>query len=116
VQQQEEELYLGWTEVGEWTNYTVNVKESGDYKIGTMYTSNRGGAIQLIFDNTDSTAQLSVKSTFDPDEPLAWRQWHHWNYSDSLTTFHLDKGIHVLKLLIAKEGNFNFDYLNFTNK
>jgi hypothetical protein len=114
VQPEPEQLYLGWTEPGEWTRYSVDVKESGSYQIGAMYTSNRGGAIQLIIDDTDTTGLLDIRSTFDANEPLAWRQWHHWNYADSLTTQFINAGRRVITLKIAKEGNFNFDYLLFT--
>ncbi|MCB8994619.1 MAG: carbohydrate-binding protein [Bacteroidales bacterium] len=114
VQPKEGELYLGWTEPGEWTRYTVEVKETGRYKIGTMYTSNRGGAIRLYLDDTDSTANLNIPSTYNENEPIAWRQWHHWNFADSLTTVTLTAGKHILTLEIAEQGNFNFDYLLFS--
>ena len=108
-----DQLYLGWTEPGEWTKYTVEVLESADYQVGVMYTSNRGGAIRLFVDNTDSTSMLDIQTTFDTKDPLAWRQWHHWNYIDSLTVMHLTKGQRVIKLEILKLGNFNFDYFEF---
>lgn len=114
VQPMKEQLYLGWTEPGEWTNYTVNVETSGSYRVGVMYTSNRGGSIRIITDGADSTGLLAIESTFDPEDPLDWRQWHHWNYDDSLTTLTLKKGKRVLTLLIAEEGNFNFDFLEFS--
>jgi hypothetical protein len=113
VQPKIDQLYLGWTEPGEWTRYTVNVLEDGDYKVGVMYTSNRGGAIRFFVDNTDSTAFLDIPSTFNEKDPLKWRNWHHWNYVDSLTVMHLEKGKRILKLDIAQLGNFNFDYFNF---
>ncbi|MFC0183090.1 hypothetical protein ACFFJX_11180 [Pseudarcicella hirudinis] len=31
------QLYIGWQEDGEWTNYTVDVKAPGRYKIVTIY-------------------------------------------------------------------------------
>ncbi len=114
VQPGENQLYLGWTEPGEWTKYTAEVRETGDYQIGAMYTSNRGGAVQIIIDDTDSSGFLSIKSTFHPDDPIGWRQWHHWNYSDSLAVMHIEKGKRVFTLVIEEEGNFNFDYLSFT--
>lgn len=114
VQPEKDKLYLCWTEPGEWTRYTVDVQKSGNYKIGVMYTSNRGGAIQLVIDDKDSTNLLNITSTSDKNEPIAWRQWHHWNYTDSLTTHHLKAGRRVITLKIVSLGNFNFDYLKFT--
>ena len=34
------QLYLGWTQPGEWVNYTVKVNATGVYRVGVMYTSN----------------------------------------------------------------------------
>jgi hypothetical protein len=113
VQTKIDQLYLGWTEPGEWTKYSVEVLESADYKVGVMYTSNRGGAIRLIVDNTDSTSLLDIPTTFDAKDPIPWRQWHHWNHVDSLTVVHLNKGQSVIRLEISKLGNFNFDYFEF---
>jgi hypothetical protein len=113
VQPKIDQLYVGWTEPGEWVCYTVEVQETADYNVGVMYTSNRGGAIRLIVDNTDSTALLNIPSTFNAKEPIAWRNWHHWNSISNLTTLHLNKGKRIIKLEISKEGNFNFDYFGF---
>jgi len=41
-----QQLYIGWTEDGEWTNYTVEVKKAGTYRIVAMY-SNLGQTIQF---------------------------------------------------------------------
>ena len=113
VQPLKDQLYIGWTEPGEWTRYTVDVLETGNYSIGTMYTSNRGGSIMIRINTADSTGILNIPSTYNDKEPLAWRQWHHWNYIDSLATIHLHKGIQVITLTVVSQGNFNFDFLNF---
>ena len=113
VQPKIDQLYLGWTEPGEWTKYTVEVLESADFRVGVMYTSNRGGAIRLCVDNTDSTSLLDIPTTFNAADSIAWRQWHHWNYVDSLTVVHLNKGKRVITLEISEQGNFNFDYFEF---
>jgi hypothetical protein len=113
VQPQLDQLYLGWTEPGEWTSYTVDVTETGDYKVGVMYTSNRGGSIRFVVDGADSTGLFNIPTTFNEKDPLQWRNWHHWNYVDSLGMVHLEKGKRVIKLEIAELGNFNFDYFSF---
>ena len=113
VQPKIDQLYVGWTEPSEWLAYTVQVLETGDYKLGAMYTSNRGGAIRWVVDDTDTTALLDIPSTFNEHDPIAWRNWHHWNYVDALAVIHLKKGKRVLKLEIVQLGNFNFDNFNF---
>jgi hypothetical protein len=43
----ENQLYVGWTEAGEWFNMTVDVERAGLYSIDLLYTSNRGGEISF---------------------------------------------------------------------
>jgi hypothetical protein len=107
-------LYVGWTEPGEWLNYTVDVQKSGRYKIGIMVTSNRGGQISLSVDGIDVTGPLPIRSTFVAADTVAWRQWHHWNYQDGLAEITLEKGVRVLALHTVAGGNMNYDYLDFT--
>ena len=106
-------LYVGWTEPGEWMNYTVDVQKDGNYKMGIRYTSNRGGAISLSINGIDVTGPLPIRSTFVAADTVAWRQWHHWNHQDSLALIPLKKGIQVLTLHTISEGNMNYDYLDF---
>lgn len=107
------QLYVGWTKPGEWINYTVKVEKTSKYKVGLMYTANGDGVISLDVDGKDITGPLKVPSTHDDRDTIAWRQWHHWNKSDSLTSVVLKKGIHVLTLRVVANGNMNFDYLEF---
>lgn len=108
-----DQLYVGWTEPGEWIMYTVNVQTPGTYQIGLMYTSNAGGHISLSVNGKDQTGPMEIITTNDPKDQVAWRQWHHWNYSDSIGTVKLKKGIQQLTLHTLRVGNMNFDYLNF---
>jgi len=108
-----DQLYVGWTKTGEWINYTVKVNESRNYQIGLMYTANGDGAISLNIDGKDITGPLKITSTHDDRDTVQWRQWHHWNKSDSLATIHLKKGVHILTLHVVANGNMNFDYLEF---
>lgn len=108
-----DQLYVGWTEPGEWIMYTVNVQTVGSYKIGLMYTSNAGGHISLSINGKDQTGPMEITTTNNPKDPVAWRQWHHWNYSDSIGTIKLKKGIQQLTLHTLRTGSMNYDYLNF---
>jgi len=116
VPPQMNQLYVGWTKPGEWINYTVNVKESGKYKVGVMYTSNGDGAIALDVDGTEAAGALKIASTHTEADTVKWRQWHHWNKSGSLGSVDLKKGIHLLTLHIVENGNMNLDYLEFTKE
>lgn len=116
VPPQMNQLYVGWTKPGEWINYTVNVKASGNYKVGVMYTSNGDGAIALDMDGVEIAKSLKINSTHTEADTVKWRQWHHWNKSDSLGSVQLKKGLHTLKLHIVENGNMNLDYLEFTKE
>lgn len=116
VEPEKDQLYVGWTEPGEWFNMTVSVKTAGIYTIDLMYTSNRGGSISFDLDGVVLTKPIPILSTNNPQDPLAWRQWHHWNKALSLATVKLPKGKHVLTLHVVDQGNMNFDYLEFRRK
>jgi hypothetical protein len=108
-----DQLYIGWTEPGEWINYTFNIKKTGAYKISIMYTASSDGSISLDLDGEQLTTELSIPTTRNEKDPLAWRQWHHWNRIDSLAVVKLKKGIHILTLKTITHGNMNYDYLDF---
>jgi hypothetical protein len=108
-----EQLYIGWTVPGEWIKYTVKVSKTANYQIGIMYTASGEGSISLALDGKPFTKDLRIPSTRNDQEPIAWRQWHHWNYIDSLTTVNLNKGIHIITLNTIANGNMNYDFLEF---
>lgn len=107
------QLYVGWTNPGEWLNYTVEVKHKGKYQVGLMFTSNRGGEIGLTVDKGTDTLKMEIPSTFVKADTVAWRQWHHWNYIENLGTIELNPGVHLLTLSTLKNGNMNYNYLDF---
>jgi hypothetical protein len=106
-------LYVGWTEPGEWFNLTVDVAKSGTYAADFLYTSNRGGTISLDVNGKDATGSLQITKTSDPADPLAWRQWHHWNLTSELFKLRLSKGKNVLTVHIVTNGNMNLAYFDF---
>lgn len=107
-------LYVGWTNPGEWFNMTVTVKEAGRYNIGLLYTSKSGGAVSLDLNGRDLSGLIRIKSTYNALDPIAWRQWHHWNYAKNIASVELPRGTNVLTLHIVLEGNMNLAYLDFT--
>jgi hypothetical protein len=110
------QLYVGWTQPGEWINYTMKVKATGAYRVGIMYTANGDGAIALDIDGRQVAGALQIFSTHNDADTVAWRQWHHWGKLDSLTTINITKGFHLLTLHVAEHGNMNFDYLEFVKQ
>lgn len=113
VQPPENQLYVGWTEPGEWFNITVQVAHGGEYRADLLYTSNRGGSISLDVNGKAATGPLPIVSTFNAADPLAWRQWHHWNIAPGLVKLRLPAGKSVLTLHILTGGNMNLAYFDF---
>jgi len=116
VQPPEGQLYVGWTAPGEWFNLTVEVGHAGVYSLDLLYTSNRGGTISLDRNGKPLGPPINIISTRNDHEPIAWRQWHHWNVMTNLTEMKLPKGVSVLTVRILTEGNMNLAYLDFKPK
>lgn len=106
-------FYVGWTVPGEWFNITVDVKQSGWYNADLLFTSNRGGTISLDVNGKPATGPLKIESTFDASDPVAWRQWHHWNIAPGILKVKLDRGTNVLTVHILTEGQMNLAYFDF---
>lgn len=113
VRPPENQLYVGWTEPGEWFSLTVDVAHAGVYSADLLYTSNRGGTISLDVNGRGAAPPLTIVSTFNAADPIAWRQWHHWNLAKSLARVSLPAGKSVLTVHVLSEGNMNFAYFDF---
>jgi hypothetical protein len=108
-----DQLYVGWTEPGEWLKYSVEIKEDGVYSVSLLYTSNKGGKISLSVDDKDVSGLLNIASTFRYDDTENWRQWHHWNISNNMAKVNLKKGFHTLTLHTVGNGQMNYAWLEF---
>ena len=106
-------LYVGWTEPGEWTKYTVQVEKEGKYSVDLMYTSNKGGKISISVNDKDVTGPIDIKSTYHEGDSVAWRQWHHWSRAEKMAEITLKKGTQVLTLHTVAEGQMNYMWLDF---
>jgi hypothetical protein len=113
VAPQKDQLYLGWTVPGEWTKYTVNVRKTGTYKLGIMYTANQNGKISLSVNDEDKTGPLQISSTFVASDTVAWRQWHHWNYLDDIARIDLVEGLQTITIHTVETGQMNYDFISF---
>jgi hypothetical protein len=116
VKPAEGQLYVGWTNPGEWINMTVRVERAGMYEVDLLYTSNRGGSISLDLDGKPLLAAVDIISTRNAAETVPWRQWHHWNLMRNIAAVRLPQGMSVLTLNIVSEGNMNLAYLDFRAK
>lgn len=95
---------LGYTEYGEWTEYTINAEESSIYDI-TAYVSNGGkvDGFRLFIDDEEITEEYEIPQTGD-----------NWSvYKEvPITMAKIEKGTHILKIVI--NGSYvNIDWLKF---
>jgi hypothetical protein len=107
-------LYLGWTEPGEWVHYTVQVEKAGTYALDVQYTSNGEGRFELRVDGA-LRGTVALPTTHDDADPVAWRQWHHWNRLVGGLELDLAPGVHLVQIRFLA-GNTNLDYLEFRAK
>lgn len=99
-----QQLYIGWEEDGEWTNYTVNVKDAGTYWIIALY-SHQPNTIKFDIDNQPASVCKLPTETGD---------WHTWNKAEIGTITFRKKGLQLLTLHYNK-GN-NLAYFEFFRK
>ena len=107
-------LYVGWTEAGEWLNYTVQVEKGGSYLVDTMYTSNGEGRYELYVDDV-LRGTVTLPTTHVDADPVPWRQWHHWDKVVGGLELDLEAGLHLVRIKLMA-GNSNLDYLEFRPK
>ncbi len=116
VEPPENMLYVGWVVAGEWFNMTVNVRRTAVYTADLLYTSSGGGDISFDVNGKKLTGPVTVQSTYNASDPIAWRQMHHWGLMKSLIQVKLRKGVQVLTLHVLTKGHMNFAYLDFKPK
>ncbi len=106
-------LYVGWTEAGEWFKLTVQAAEAGPYTADLLYTAHNDAGISFAINDSPVAVPCTLTSTFDAADPIAWRQWHHWNTARDAVTLTLPKGISVIKVKVVSGGNINLATLAF---
>jgi arabinoxylan arabinofuranohydrolase len=94
---------VGFTNGGEWLEYTVNVTESSLYTIKTMAASpNTNSSIRFKIDGEDITGSVTIPNTG------GWQ-----SYRAILTKgISLDAGTHIFQLF-EETGGFNMDKIIF---
>ena len=102
-------FYVGWTRVGEWLKYTVDVTQGGTYTL-TVRVANAGtGArFRLEVDGTDVTGSILVPNTG------GWDRWQ----TVSVPGVVLTQGRRAIRLMMVtrnteNSGVGNYGYLEF---
>jgi hypothetical protein len=109
-----QQLYIGWTEDGEWTDYTIDVKKPGKYKIVAMY-SNIAQTIQFSLNNkiaADCRLPVNPSQQFPLQSYPDWIVWHIWNKAECGEIEFPQTGLQLLTLHYKKGNNLAyFDFL-----
>ncbi len=96
------QLYIGWEEDGEWTNYTVDVKAPGKYKIITVYG----------YQDNRSSLWLNNTKAVDLKMPENTGNWHYWTQATVGEITFTKTGLNLLTLHYNKGANLAyFDFV-----
>jgi endoglucanase Acf2 len=93
---------IGWIEDGEWVEYTIDVLESGTYKI-VPYTASvpGGGKLHVEFNGVDLTGLVDVPVTGG---------WQFWQELD-IDPVQLEAGVQVMRVAFHN-GQFNLNWVD----
>ncbi len=93
---------VGWTEDGEWLQYTVEVDVSGAYQVVVRYAGQAAGSIHLEVDGVDISGPVELPATG------GFQVWK----DQVIENVALESGTKSIQFHIDK-GGFNFSYLSF---
>jgi len=111
-----QQLYIGWTEDGEWTNYTVEVTRAGRYRIVAMYSH----IAQTVTFSLNGKDAAECKLPIDPSTQISmkdypdWMVWHVWNKAECGEIYFPQAGRQLLTLHY-RQGN-NLAYFDFVSE
>ena len=97
---------MGYNQSGEWLEYTVNVKEAGDY---TMYaavaSANATSSFKLSIDGDDITEEIAVPQASSGED-------NYDDYNKVSANVKLPAGEHILRFTVTGDW-MDIDYINF---
>lgn len=97
---------VGWTNDGEWLQYTLNVASAGAYDVDIRYAAqNSGSAMSIWVDGSDQSGPVALAATG------GYQNWATETIEDVV----MYEGTQKVRVFVNK-GGFNFNYLQFTLK
>ncbi|WP_258101097.1 alpha-amylase family glycosyl hydrolase [Marinoscillum pacificum] len=94
---------VGWTNGGEWLEYTVNVAASGNYDIGVRVAGAVGGTLRVEFDGVNKTGPINAPNTG------GWQSWQ----TVTVTNVSLKAGQQIMRIYMIS-GSFNLNNVSIT--
>jgi hypothetical protein len=96
------QFYIGWTQDGQWLNYTVNVKSAGTYKIIALYAC----------DATSFRFSINHRPASECKIPVKTGSMHTWNKAEVGTIRFPETGLQLLTFQYNRGNNFAwFDFV-----
>jgi len=109
------QVYVGWTETGEWLKYTVHVAEAGTYVVGGKFAAaGTGTKISVTFTPELTTGPMEIPTTAGHVPGV--EVYHVWETLDHLGEITLPAGTYVMTVKIEQDAGLNLDYLTFVKK
>jgi hypothetical protein len=96
------QYYVGWTQSGEWIQYTIEAETSGKYLINVRLMTRKPARFSVQVDGEDVASDITV-----PDTAGFWQNL-------PLGPVTIAKGRHSVRLLI-RDDSINFDWLRFSS-
>ena len=96
---------VGYTDSGDYADYSVFVTSDGDYKV-SIRTSSQSTAGQLGLYWVENNSLVELKKINTP----VTGDWQTWQTTS--TTINLTKGTHILRMKVLASG-FNLNWMNF---
>ena len=96
---------VGYNRTGEWLEYTVNVKEAGDYTMfAAVASGSTSGAFKLSMDGEDITEEIAVPKNEGDD--------NYDDYGKVKANVKLTEGKHILRFTVTGDW-MDIDYIQF---
>ena len=99
-------VIVGYNQAGEWLEYTVNVKEAGDYTMfAAVASANNTSGFQLSIDGENITDAIAVPQASSGEE-------NYDDYNKVSANVKLPAGEHILRFTVTGDW-MDIDYINF---
>ena len=116
----EKQVYLGWTQTGQWMKYSVKVAEAGTYKVGGKFAvAGKDAKLAVAFsaggkagETPAVRAGVPTTAGFVPGVEV----YHVWETVEDLGEIKLETGEYVMTVTIENAGGINVDYFSLTRK
>ncbi len=97
---------VGYNQAGEWLEYTVDVKEAGDYTLyAAVASANATSSFQLSIDGDNITEEIAVPQASSGEE-------NYDDYNKVKANVKLPAGEHILRFTVTGDW-MDIDYINF---